>query len=409
MNHNLKSITILTTTQNFAWNSMQEIIPGIEEVWKEIAKNQKWQLTLINVDKERPSKYLQTFLTSDLIVCSAFNTQIALFIQFIRKEFHLDQPIIFYLHGLATIGLWPLKRFGIFDLLTTRDIFIGTCAGDLASLNIILSDFKYIQSRFYLLDKFPTTMPKKTTGFIMVTRLSPQKNIIQTINSYIKLDRAIKENYPLIIYGSEDHLGYPNLGISVNDYLEQITSVIKEHKAESHVLLKGFVPREVINLEMSHDQIFISVSTHSDENFGMAALRSLLFGQKAILSNWGGHKNFTKNFKGQITYVDVEVNSTGLPAPIDIENALLESIKSKSSNEFKSLPIYSKEEIAKDLYDDLTKCLADQKKDGPLNPRPIFSSILETQKNFEKENKIMQCFKSTEDQNYLELINAYLK
>lgn len=409
MNHNLKSITILTTSQNFAWNSMQEIIPGIEEVWKEIAKNQKWKITTINVDNERPSKFLETFLTSDLIVCCAFNTQIALFIQLIRKEFHLDQPIVFYLHGLATIGLWPLKRFGIFDLLTTRDIFIGTCAGDLASLNIILNDFKYIQSRFYLLDKLTNHLSKKTSGFIMVTRLSPQKNIIQAIASYLELDNTIKNNYPLIIYGSEDHLGYPNLGISINDYLKQIKSFIKKNMAESHVLLKGFVPREVINQEMSHDQIFISVSTHSDENFGMAAFRSLLFGQKAVLTNWGGHKNFAKDFQGQITYIDVEINSAGLPTPINIKNALLESIKSKSSNEFKPLSKYSKEEIAKDLYDDLIKCLTDQKKGSPLNPKPIFTSILTTQNFFEKENKIMQCFKSTEDQNYLELINAYLK
>jgi len=50
--------------------------------------------------------------------------------------------------------------------------------------------------------------------------------------------------------------------------------------------------------------VFISTSVHSDENFGLVAFRALNAGIPVILSEWGGHKDFSKYFTG-VEYISI--------------------------------------------------------------------------------------------------------
>ena len=96
------------------------------------------------------------------------------------------------------------------------------------------------------------------------------------------------------------------------DYKAYLMSLVKSLDLEDYVEFRGFVKREIIYSELnSIEYVFISLSLHSDENFGMAALRSLSDGKKAILSNWGGHADFDKSFPNQVLLIDVEGGSDG--------------------------------------------------------------------------------------------------
>ena len=329
----MKRVIYLESNQNLVWTSMQEILPCLKETWESFSSQNKIELTTIDVDKDTPKEYLKEILKSDAIVVSSFNGRMAQFLEIIRLKLKIDTPWVFYLHGLATVGLWPLVSLGLGECLTDQDLFLGTCEGDRKCLDLALPGANYLQTRFYSdLDKkesLPKVKKEPIKRLVYVGRISRQKNIHQLLWAFKLFKESGQENFSeltLDIYGKEDGLDSPNMGLKRSDYLKELKSICSSLNLTEGVDVNfhGFVKREDICHELEKSPfLFVSFSLHSDENFGMAALMALNAGGKLLLSHWGGHINFVENYPKRASSIAVYLGTNG-PClhPIDCVNSL---------------------------------------------------------------------------------------
>ena len=386
---------------------MQEIIPMIEHTWSSLCLEHGYHYQLIDVDNTSPACNIQTLISSDLIVVTCFNSQISHFVKILRDKLKIDTRFFFYLHGLATIGLWPLQRFGVLPLLTTNDLFIGTCDGDIKSMNLSFVNACSMKIPFTIIDSSTFYQyTTKTIPFVYIGRISPQKNLDQLLCAYSELSDSLKSAHPLYFYGSEDHLGFPNIGLQEHNYLNQLRQLVIKLKLNPFVTFKGFVERLDIQKELGANYIFVSPSTHSDENFGMAAFRSLLTGAPCILTKWGGHKEFATDYQNRIYYLTPTLTDSGpLINLSEFKNAL-----TKAANEF-SLSL-STDPINFNLARNIRLFKLELEKSlehsEPLKPTALALSIFSQQEQFEKNNEKQRCFNSFNDPAFISYFEAYL-
>ena len=48
----------------------------------------------------------------------------------LREKLGLNFRLFFYVHGMATIGYWPLLKYKLGAFLCSHDVFVVTCEGD---------------------------------------------------------------------------------------------------------------------------------------------------------------------------------------------------------------------------------------------------------------------------------------
>lgn len=298
-------ILFLKTTQNFVWRSMEEILPRIEEQWLRLCGPD--YIDVIDVDTIRPSACLDKIFKAEKIVVSAFNQSIAQFLHIIRLKMGIQTPCIFYLHGLATIGLWPAFEFGLDDFFTDNDTFLGTCEGDLNSLKLVFENARAQKILFptyknELLIKRGTDSP----CFVYVGRLSRQKNLHSLLVAFAAFQKEWPVQIELHLFGMGDELDSPNMEIKRSGYETLLKDFTEKLNLTQQIHFHGWVKREEITaFYQCHNAVFVSPSLHSDENFGMAALQAIEAGHPCLLSQWGGHKNYIEAFKSGVVGIPV--------------------------------------------------------------------------------------------------------
>lgn len=409
-NPNPKKVVLLTSRQNLVWSSMEEIIPMIIVSWEYLCEKNDNELTVINVDQENPNSNFKKLFVADVVVVTCYNVKIARFIELIRGKFCFANQIVFYLHGLATVALWPLEKFGTLKHLNTGDLFVGTCRGDDFSLQLALKNFRFLKVPFCEMKSEAIKAHKETLiPYVFIGRISPQKNLDKLIWAYSLFEKSFRRQHPLMIFGKEDHLGYPNLGIENSNYLNELKLLTKNLNLTDDVIFKGFVKRELIFEELKGNYIFVGPSTHSDENFGMAAYRSLVRGAICVLSNWGGHKEFYEFWSNQIVYVNPSLFGANC-------------FPSVSSYELHTAMLYATEkwaqrDVAEEIYQYRLGTIADQlvksvdvsnnNMNNRLELTMMANEICEFQKLSERDGFSQRCFQSSLDPNFIAFFNAY--
>jgi glycosyltransferase involved in cell wall biosynthesis len=404
-----KKITIITTRQNFKWISMQEVLPSLEQCWPETAVANSYEYKLINID-EHPLRSIMSFLLqSDAIVIIAFNETIAKFMREVRVKMQLPIPFIFHLHGLATIALWPFDHFKIMDSLTTGDAFIGTCEGDRHCLDLIFENhtFYRIPYPFYPLDLKPALSPFSV--FVYIGRLSDQKNIEALVNAYHLLcteDQTIPDFH---IYGAEDFLGSPNMAIASSECLEELEILINSLNLDEKIIFKGFKTREEIFSEIGGNHIALSASTHSDENFGMAIMRSLSLGATAVITLWGGHIHFKEQFPESVITVPVSIEN-GRPQPdlFALKEAMKKALLIENPDAFylrQNSPDYFKPENVGHKF----KKVLDNVhfSETKLSVRPEIRKLFQQKNKFTEDGQIQRIYESYSDLMAIRFLSAY--
>lgn len=383
----MKKIIFLKTSQNLVWTSMEEILPCIQESWLSFSKRENVNFVTIDVDSDSPQKYIKDFLESDLIVVSAFNGKMAQYLNLIRGRLKVDSPWYFYLHGLATVGLWPLHALGLGDLLTTNDRFIGTCDGDKDSL-LLAHENAYFKMGTFFTKQNLKMLPKLNDGriqdLVYVGRISRQKNLHSLLMAFKLLKKDFNE-MRLHIFGKEDNLGSPNMGQRELGYLDELKSLVKEQSI-ADVCFHGFVKRdEIYKVLQNKAFLFCGLSLHSDENFGMAALSALENGGKLVLTNWGGHQNFISRYPERVCEVKVRLGSFGPFINItDLVKAFKIAIDLKDPIERMN---FATQDHAIEL---IQKGIADSvPKKEPLKTRGIVQDLLDFRKEHESMSDLM--------------------
>ncbi|TNF24544.1 MAG: glycosyltransferase [Deltaproteobacteria bacterium] len=326
---------ILYSEDNFIWTSMQEIIPGLVDCWKEVSKRRGEEVLLLNLDADDLKSHMPSLLKCQNLIVTSFNIKISNAVVLIREKLGVDARIHFHLHGLASVGCWPLFEFGIGRLLKKSDVFYSTCKRDAVAFKLTFENARCEIVPFHSLTiKSSNRVKSDVTTLVYVGRLAEQKNLHQLLWVCALVNKEHSNlKYRLKLFGKGDDLGSPNMDIPPIDYLNFLKKEIEDLNLKN-VSLEGFVERNKLDQWIiENEHVFISPSLHSDENFGMAALKSLMAGSTAILSDWGGHTDFKSEFKNAVSLISVKEGSYG-PCldPLELKNAIVDKLENYSIN-----------------------------------------------------------------------------
>lgn len=341
---------VLTSKENYVWSSMQEIIPHLERCWLKSA-NENHNVELVDVDNLDLKKITKLAWNANNIVLTCFNIKTVKIAVFLRQELGLNFRIIFHLHNQATIGLWPLQEFGLLKLLKGSDLFISSCQRDWETLLLTCPKaqgafipFTLSDAEIKLMTQWHDKKIKKE--FYFVGRISRQKNIHFILKALALLKNEFSAAH-FHIFGEEDNLGSPNMGMSDLTYMSELQKQIIDLDLSSMVTFHGHKERTSLYGNILKERfIFISMSAHSDENFGMAAYRALLRGEPTLLSDWGGHSDFMSEFKDQVSLVPIihKKNELGIDEAV-LVNSIKEALR-KDNFQLHSKNYYLEENLA---------------------------------------------------------------
>jgi glycosyltransferase involved in cell wall biosynthesis len=135
----------------------------------------------------------------------------------------------------------------------------------------------------------------RDVAFIFTGRLSRQKRIKTLITSFAN-EFANDPHAHLFLYGKEDNIGDPFLGIwdDIGEYFRIFYSAYKAlpSQIQSRIHFYRQVPNAELQQIYQGADIFINVSVHNDEDFGMSVAEAQFVGLPAGLTDWGGLASF---------------------------------------------------------------------------------------------------------------------
>ncbi|HYO60772.1 MAG TPA: glycosyltransferase [Actinomycetota bacterium] len=325
-------ILVLTTRERDWWWSMQEVIPALEGAWTRVGEVTGETVSMLCVPLppavESSLRASAPRLKRVVITCVTAETErIALLL---RVHLKVDAPMTVYLCGDATEGFHyfgPLR-----DVLTEQDTFIVASEADAAATRCCFPNARVETVPFPLVDQFEVDRGERdarltTPSLAYVGRISEQKNL-HTLLLALWISRTSYGRGPELtidFYGAEDNLGSPNMDLRFPDYGAYLQRLVELLGLTDVVTWHGFKSREWlfdhVHLE---PHILVSPTLHSDENFGISVLASLVNGHQVVATAWGGHFGFREWFPQQLTTVPVHRSTMGpVVDPVLLANAIV--------------------------------------------------------------------------------------
>jgi glycosyltransferase involved in cell wall biosynthesis len=331
-------ILVLTTREKEWWLSLQEIIPAIDRVWAAIGRTGREHVRTLCVP-------LTTALEQELhasaaqlkrIVITSVTPGTVKVALLLRSQLKVAAPMTVYIHGDATEGLEAFR--GLSDIVSERDTFVVSCQAEAAAMRACFPNARIEVIPFPLVDQFRVRRGGRdpeygTTRLAYVGRISEQKNL-HTLLFALWLMRTVPDGAPnvtLDVYGGEDDLGSPNMGLKFPGYGTYLRELAESLGLADMVRWHGPKPRDWLFYNV-HQQphVFVSPTVHSDENFGSSVLASLVNGRQVVTTAWGGHFGFQEWFPRQLTLVPVHRSTMGpVVHPVSLANAIVESVDRK--------------------------------------------------------------------------------
>ena len=328
-----QDIVVLTTRERDWWWSMQEVVPALENVWARMAEAPGMRVSFLRVPlaqqvvdslrRSNPGTVVVTSITAE-------TERVALML---RDRPGASTRFIIYLCGDSTEGFDSFGRLA--DLLTAHDTLIVSSAADADATRRCYPGAHVVVAPFPLVDQFPLSRDVPDPGragasLAYVGRVSEQKNLHTLLLAMwlARSDPLPGSGLTLDIYGAEDNLGSPNMGLTYPGYESYLRQLVDQLGLTPAVTWHGFRPRAWLfdNVHL-RPHVLVSASLHSDENFGTSVLASLAYGHQVVATAWGGHLDFQRRFPRQLSTVPVHRTWRG-PAvdPGRLADALLRAV-----------------------------------------------------------------------------------
>lgn len=166
--------------------------------------------------------------------------------------------------------------------------------------------------------------------FLYTGRLSLQKNIMALIRAFNFYQKNINPNAVLLMAGPIDDLGMPYLGKTSPEGLmaydiQTLINALFSTERRDRIQYLGNFNSQTLNSIYNAADLFISLSTHNDEDFGMAPAEALLTGLPCVLTDWAGYSGFKDSFPSDIKYIPTQIGDVNtIPDQKLIISALVE-------------------------------------------------------------------------------------
>jgi hypothetical protein len=226
--------------------------------------------------------------------------------------------------------------------------------------------------------------------------------------------------WELHLFGKDDDLGSPLMGLPQVNYLNTLKELISSLNLGDRVHFHGHCSiEEIESFTHSRSVIFTTPSLHSDENFGLALYRSLHHGHQAVITRWGGHHEFLTHFPNQTIGVNVFHSPIGPYVDTkELTEALAAALKAPPSPPPPLSSIFK----TKSLLETIDSLVISLKNFVPLKLTPLANDLFQRRQYFTNEqknersqgklallenNRGHQIFSSYTDLFYLPLHRAY--
>lgn len=251
-------------------------------------------------------------------------------IEELKKKFGAQMPpISFHVYGDFVLGAHEWKALEE-TLIGTKVSFIASSlrqANLVGSLivdgaqNMEIAPFPVSENRFH----FDAAIRSKTRAdfglntddrlLLYTGRMTSQKNVLRLLRETIASFRTERQPTFLFLAGVFDHLGdpfAPQLPLP-GEFYEQFKRVLATvpEPFRNRIRFLGHLPSEKLFELYNAADLFVSLSTFHDEDYGMSPAEALMCGCRAVLTNWGGYAGFDQGLQ-TIKYVPVHLDGEGL-------------------------------------------------------------------------------------------------
>jgi hypothetical protein len=118
-----------------------------------------------------------------------------------------------------------------------------------------------------------------------------------------------------LLCGHFDQLGAPFFGVNMaqSEYFDQWQTLLASfpERVRERISYVGNKTADELRALYNASDLYVSLSTHHDEDFGMSPLESLCSGTPCALSGWGGYASFALD-PGSCLLTPVEITDKGL-------------------------------------------------------------------------------------------------
>jgi glycosyltransferase involved in cell wall biosynthesis len=306
---NVETIYVVFSDEIFEWKSLQEATEAILGFW--YRQCSAWtRVEVLNIKKNSSiSEFKKIFTDAKKVVVAKTSPTMGQFLKRLRI-FNPHCAFIFYGFESSSIYFANTNLYELEQYLYEEDLWIMSCESDEWLAHQSWENIKTKVIPLKLTDNHKIVFKNNPKNLLYVGRISEQKNLEDLIFAvYLIAEKMRNDERKLKIFGEEDFLGIPHLGIISQGYLKRLHQLVQSLGISDIVEFGGYLNHKEIEDELKNS-IFISPSLHSDENFGLVVFRALNLGVPVLLSFWGGHKDFTNYFDG-VRYFHVYMSEKG--------------------------------------------------------------------------------------------------
>ncbi len=134
------------------------------------------------------------------------------------------------------------------------------------------------------------------TVFIFTGRLSRQKRIHQLMDVFAGWRQRTGRRARLVLVGDVDKIGDPFLLINEmeGEYFQRLWRKWQAFAPDvrDSIEFHGFRPNKELLAYYSAADVFVNISVHNDEDYGMSCAEALACGLPLILTDWAGFSSF---------------------------------------------------------------------------------------------------------------------
>ncbi|HVA66799.1 MAG TPA: glycosyltransferase [Elusimicrobiota bacterium] len=377
-------ISVLTYRDS-SWPSLREIIPALERAWRLCGARYSHQVDFVATRKDSGWEIARRVLSADAVGVLFATPAISRVMHGLRRA-GVRVPAVIHTHGEGTAGA---ARFGpLAGAFTRQDSFLCASRAEAACLRACFPGARVRVAPFPMgekpralrlaLEASNRAFADEPPPLFYIGRISEQKNLHSLLFSL----RLLQERRPelpwrLEVYGAPDRCGNPNMGFRFNDYPGYLQGLSERLGLAENILWRGWRSASAVeDVAARKRHVLVSPSLHSDEDFGVSAFKSLLFGRRAVLSDWGGHRDFKTSFPGQVSAVRAYRSSTGpFIAAGELAGALGAAMtQAPGSNKAKPRPEYGARAYASALRDCLREL--DSRSPRALHPSQAAERVL---------------------------------
>jgi glycosyltransferase involved in cell wall biosynthesis len=322
------------------WPSMREVLPALEKVWEALGSDRRYRVHILKYHSRLTLKRLRCLERADLLVVMKASHLECL--RLLRKRFGINTPCFLHTYGEGVDGGASTMRRLVDHLDNPGDVLLAASAAQAAALRTCLPNATVRVLPFPVLSLYPRVFSeaarrkngrapfRRPRPLVYVGRISEQKNLHVFLLALWILNREFPElSWTAEFYGGPDGLGSTAMGFRMKRYGEYLKDLASRLGIKHLVRWRGFVSVRRLDREvLRRPHIFVSPSLHSDEDFGVAALKSLALGNHAVLSAWGGHKDFARRFPRQVLQVSPLASELGpyIPA-VEFAERLAQAVR----------------------------------------------------------------------------------